>query len=471
MKIKKPVMRSVYRGGLILFCLAVLLLAASPAYAGEDLYRELSRASRDSDLVLYRALNEEGRLLDWESADAVEFEGNLRFLEAEKAAPDEELSGLYLVRRLDGELFILSLPSQAEQELTGTIDFYSSLDNVLGDKLVFKGLLAEGTVLGESYTFIRFTEKPSQLLLDRIFKTSIMFMFFFVMLGMGLTLTLKDFVLVFKNPKGIAVGIVLQWIVMPFVALAMAYAFGFYQNFPFIYAGLILICACPGGVTSNLMTYYAKGDLALSVSLTSISTVLALFFTPIILTLFSANIPDINVPAGLIVQTIIGLVLIPLILGMSIRRKWQAFADKATPFFSALGVFALLMVIGVGIITNAEKFADTERYSFLFYLMVIMLSILGMLIAVGVAKLFRINNFQSRAVSVEVGLRNSTLAVTIALLIQDLMGDFYSSMFVTTAIYGITMYMTGFLMIALYKKILPLDDRALEPEGAVTGKT
>jgi hypothetical protein len=201
MKIKKPVMRSVYRGGLILFCLAVLLLAASPAYAGEDLYRELSRASRDSDLVLYRALNEEGRLLDWESADAVEFEGNLRFLEAEKAAPDEELSGLYLVRRLDGELFILSLPSQAEQELTGTIDFYSSLDNVLGDKLVFKGLLAEGTVLGESYTFIRFTEKPSQLLLDRIFKTSIMFMFFFVMLGMGLTLALKDFVLVFKNRR------------------------------------------------------------------------------------------------------------------------------------------------------------------------------------------------------------------------------------------------------------------------------
>ena len=83
---------------------------------------------------------------------------------------------------------------------------------------------------------------------------------------------------------------------------------------------MVLICACPGGVTSNLMTYYAKGDLALSVSLTSISTVLALFFTPFVLTLFCSNIPDINVPADLIVQTIIGLVLVPLILGMLIRN-------------------------------------------------------------------------------------------------------------------------------------------------------
>ena len=160
-------------------------------------------------------------------------------------------------------------------------------------------------------------------------------------------------------------------------------------------------------------------------------------------------------------QTIIGLVLVPLILGMLIRKKWQTFAQKAMPFFSALGVLALLLVIGVGIITNAEKFADTERYSFLFYVMVVFLSILGMLLTLGVSRLFRIENVQSRAISIEVGLRNSTLAVTITLLIQDLMGDFYSSMFVTTAIYGITMYLTGFLMIVLYKYLLPLgvDDK------------
>ena len=106
---------------------------------------------------------------------------------------------------------------------------------------------------------------------------------------------------------------------------------------------------------------------------------------------------------------------------------------------------------------NVEKFADTQRYSLTFYIMVVSLSIVGMLLAAFFPKLFRIDHYQTRAISMEVGLRNSTLAVTIALLIQDLMGDFYSSMFVTTAIYGITMYITGFLMILLYKKILPLD--------------
>jgi BASS family bile acid:Na+ symporter len=211
------------------------------------------------------------------------------------------------------------------------------------------------------------------------------------------------------------------------------------------------------------MTYYAKGDLALSVSLTSVSTFLALFFTPLILTVLCTNIPDINIPTGLIAQTIIGLVIVPLIIGMSIRQKWLSFAVKATPFFSALGVFALLMVIGVGVYTNVEKFADTQRYSLTFYIMVVSLSLLGMLLAAFFPKLFRIENYQTRAISMEVGLRNSTLAVTIALLIQDLMGDFYSSMFVTTAIYGITMYATGFLMILLYKKILPLD-KDLNPD-------
>ena len=444
------------------FILILLLLSVSTAYAGEDLYRQVSKAAREGNIEFLQQLQETGRGIDWEEAAETEFEGNLRLLEAEGLETIGDVSGVYLVRELDGTLHIMSPPEPEELLLTEADAYYSNLDDMLGDKLVFKGLVSRALVDGEEYSFIRFTDQPRQLLLDRVFKISIMFMFFFVMLGMGLTLTVNDFVLVAKKPKGILIGLFLQWLLMPLLALGMAYLLGFYHSFPFIYAGLVLICACPGGVTSNLMTYYAKGDLALSVSLTSISTVLALFFTPFILTLFSANIPDIEVPAGLIVQTIIGLVLIPLVLGMSIRRKWLEFATRATPFFSALGVFALLMVITVGIITNAEKFADTERYSLLFYIMVVSLSIIGMLMAAVIPKFLRIVNYQSRAISMEVGLRNSTLAVTIALLIQDLMGDFYSSMFVTTAIYGITMYITGFLMIMLYKKLLPLDTELSE---------
>jgi BASS family bile acid:Na+ symporter len=145
--------------------------------------------------------------------------------------------------------------------------------------------------------------------------------------------------------------------------------------------------------------------LALSISLTSISTLLALFLTPLIMTVLCSNIPDINIPTGLIVQTIIVLVIVPLILGMSIRHKWLNFALKTTPFFSALGVIALLLVIGVGLYTNIEKFAETHRYSVIFYIMVVSLSVMGMLLAAFVPNLFRIENYQTRAISVEVGLR------------------------------------------------------------------
>jgi BASS family bile acid:Na+ symporter len=112
-----------------------------------------------------------------------------------------------------------------------------------------------------------------------------------------------------------------------------------------------------------------------------------------------------GIPTGLIVQTIIVLVIVPLILGMSIRHKWLNFALKTTPFFSALGVIALLLVIGVGLYTNIEKFAETHRYSVIFYIMVVSLSVMGMLLAPFVPKLFRIENYQTRAISVEVGLR------------------------------------------------------------------
>ncbi len=450
--------------GMLLLCWIMLFLVLAPgtAAAGEDLYREVSAAARQNDVDYLENLLSAGQAADWENAREVDFEGNLRLLETEGLEPLEGVSGIYLVRELDGTLHLMAPPPAEELEATGTFEYYSGLEDVLGDKLIFQALVTEAQVDGDSYSFIRFTEAPQQLLLDQIFKTSIMFMFFFVMLGMGLTLTIADFVRVVKKPRGIMIGLFLQWLLMPFLALGMAYLLGFYQAFPFIYAGLVLICACPGGVTSNLMTYYTRGDLALSVSLTSVSTVLALFFTPFILTVFSANIPDIQVPTGLIVQTIIGLVLVPLVIGMSIRRRWLAFAERATPFFSLLGVVALLLVIGVGFYTNIEKISDTERYSFLFYFMVVMLSIIGMSLAVFIPRFFGINTFQSRAISMEVGLRNSTLAVTIALLIQDLMGDFYSSMFVTTAIYGITMYITGFLMILLYKRLLPLESE--EPE-------
>jgi len=452
---------------IIMVTVLLLLLLITPVSAkestqdkGEELYTRLSQAATDGDSDFLSRLAMLGEKADWTNASEISFDGNLRLL----SVTGQE-KGQYLVRNLDGSLYLLSIPLTPDTEAV-----YDGIDKMTGDKLEFVGLLTSADLDGESYTFIRFTKAPNQLLLDRVFKVATVFMFFFIMLGMGMNLTFQEFMLVFKKPKGIIIGIILQWLVMPFMALGIAYIFGYYQHYPFIYAGMILICACPGGVTSNLMTYYAKGDLALSVSLTSISTVLSLLFTPLILTAFCNNIPNVKVPADLIVQTITLLVLVPLILGLLIRRKWEKFSKKVTPFFSALGVFALAMIIGVGLYTNFEKLADTQRYSALFYVMVILLSLLGMLGTLGLAKLLRLNNPQARAISVEVGCRNSTLAVTLALLIQDLMGDYFSSMFVTTAIYGITMYPICFLMIALFKYLLPIktQDSVQSPSKTVS---
>jgi len=243
---------------------------------------------------------------------------------------------------------------------------------------------------------------------------------------------------------------------MPLMAMLLGRVLGFYEAYPFIFVGMILITAIPGGVTSNLMTYYAKGDLALSISLTSFSTVLSIVFTPLLLAFYCADMPEVVIPVKIVVQTILILVIIPLIVGMSVRAKWPTFAKKATPFFSALGIIALLFLIIAGVLSNLNMFADTARYGFKFYSTVFAMTMLGMILGIVFSKLIGINNYQTRAISLETGLRNSALAMTISLLIQDTMGDFYSSMFVTSGIFGLTMYVAGIIAIFMYKPLLPL---------------
>ena len=224
-----------------------------------------------------------------------------------------------------------------------------------------------------------------------------------------------------------------------------------------LYVGMILITATPGGVTSNLMTHYAKGDVALSVSLTSISTVLSIFFLPLLLNAYCSNIPQVKVPTNTIALTIIILVIIPLGIGMVFRKLSETLAKKFIPVFSLLGIVALLFLIVAGVLSNLEGFADTHRHGFLFYTMVFLLTFSGMVIGGIVPALFKVINFQVRAISLETGLRNASLAITITLLIQDSMGDFHSSMFYVSGMFGISMYIAGLIAIKIYPKIFPIE--------------
>jgi BASS family bile acid:Na+ symporter len=369
-------------------------------------------------------------------------------------------SWVYLVRKLSGDLLILSVPENIDQ--LDSSSPYFNLDSAFESKTLFKLKTMEKTIAGETYTFAQLVEMPEQLLMDRLFKICIILMLFFVMVGMGMTLTYADFALVFSKPRGIIIGQILVFGLMPLLAMIFGRIMGFYENYPFIFVGLILITATPGGVTSNLMTYYGKGDLALSISMTSFSTVFSLIFTPLLLSFYCANMPEIIIPVKVVIQTIMILVIIPLIVGMLFRWKWSSAAKKATPFFSALGIIALLVLIIAGILSNLNIFVDTARYGFAFYSVIFALTLVGMMLGIVFSKIFGIDNFQARAISIETGLRNSALAMTLALLLQDSMGDFFSSMFVTAGIFGLVMYVSGIISIYLYQYILPVETKSLE---------
>ncbi len=131
-----------------------------------------------------------------------------------------------------------------------------------------------------------------------------------------------------------------------------------------------------------------------------------------------------------------------------------------------MGIVALLALIIAGVWSNLHVFTDTDRYGVKFYTTVFALTFLGMVSGIVFSKMIGINNYQTRAISLETGLRNSALAMTIALLIQDAMGDFYSSMFVTSGLFGLIMYVAGIIAIFMYKPLLPLEKSEVKGQAA-----
>lgn len=458
---KGRVSRGIFLLFLVFFIGMTGFSVSAEVIPGEAVYKKLTAAvSGEMESTLMVDLKEASSEIDWNDAVETQFVGNLRYVgDQAKTGP-----GLYLLRKLTGELMILHLPEDF-QELTADSDSpYAGLQAAFESKMSFTVKTDEKTVDGQVFQFAQLILTPEQLLMDRLFKISIILMLFFVMVGMGMTLTTKDFALVFTKPRGIFIGQVLQFGLMPLMAMVLGHLLGFYEEYPFIFVGLILITAIPGGVTSNLMTYYAKGDLALSISLTSFSTVLSIIFTPLLLALYCANMPEITIPVKVVIQTIMVLVIVPLIVGMSVRGKWPKAAEKATPFFSALGIIALLVLIIAGVLNNLNIFVDTTRYGVKFYFTIFTITMLGMLFGLFISKALGINNYQTRAISLETGLRNSALAMTIALLIQDSMGDFFSSMFVTSGIFGLVMYLAGLISIYLFPRFLPVEPEAEDKE-------
>ncbi|HOO72967.1 MAG TPA: bile acid:sodium symporter family protein [Spirochaetota bacterium] len=421
-------------------CAGIARAGVSP---GEDLYRFLSKkimADRDSAFIENLAVK--SRDSDWPSAKKIELTGNLRIL----AVRDADDSGaLFFIRGGSGDMYIVSRPETGGP----TRDEYESMSK---NRMIFTLETVNGEHEGRAYTFARIAGEPKGILLDRMFKVLIVLMLFFVMVGMGLTLKISDFTLVFSRPLAIILGIVLLYGIMPLAALGLSHLFGYYHAYPYIYLGLILAAATPAAVTSNLLTHFSKGDLALSISLTSISTILALFSMPLLLSLYGKTASGATVPAMLIAQTIIVLVIVPLAVGMTIRARFEKVAVKASPVFSAMGLITVIFIIVTGVIANINVLADTERYNLRFYLAPMILAAIGIILGFAVARIFRLSVKQVRSLSFETGMRNSALALTIAILIQDQIGDFYSSLFMVNGVYGIAMYVPALIAVQLFRR-------------------
>lgn len=415
--------------------------AGEASSRGEKLYQYLSqKIITEGNASFVEGLDARSRGLDWSGARTTEVTGNLRILK-----PKASDRALYFIRDAGGAMYILSPPADGGPSP-------EKLEKMTENRMSFTLETIAGDHEGRSYLFARLTGEPKASLFDRIFKTSIVLMLFFVMVGMGLTLKISDFTLVFRRPRGIVIGVVLQYGLMPLIALALSHLFGYYHAYPFIFMGLILATASPAGVTSNLMTQFAKGDLALSISLTSISTILALFCTPLLLSLYGNTGSGASVPAGLIAQTIVVLVIIPLAVGMTVRARSEALATKVAPLFSVLGIVTVLFIMVTGVAGNITALADTERYGVSFYFVPLILAVTGMAVAVVAAKFFRMPSRQVRSLAFETGVRNSALSMTLAILIQDQIGDFYSSLFIVNGVYGLEMYIAGLLFVFFFRK-------------------
>ena len=227
-----------------------------------------------------------------------------------------------------------------------------------------------------------------------------------VMFGMGITLTFNDFSEVVKHPKSVIVGVVGQFVIMPAIAFALAKLFVLPTD---LAVGVILVGACPGGTSSNVMTYLAKGNTALSVACTTISTLLAPLLTPIIFYVLASQWIDID--ASAMFASVLKMVLFPIFLGLVIRALFKKQMAQISQTMPLVSVIAIVLILAAVVAGSKDKIIDS---GLLIFGVVVLHNCLGYLIGFIAAKALRLNNYDSKAIAIEVGMQNSGLGAALA---------------------------------------------------------
>lgn len=227
-----------------------------------------------------------------------------------------------------------------------------------------------------------------------------------VMFGMGLTLKLEDFKLVFTRPKDILIGCVAQFTVMPLLAFALGKIFGLDAA---LLAGVILVGTCPGGTSSNVITYLSKGDVALSVGMTSVNTLLAPLLTPAITYLLLRTTVTVD-PVSMFLS-IIKVVIIPIALGFVINKLFGKVTQKLVKVLPTISVIAICLIVAAVVSHNSEKIMTTGLVVFA---VVILHNLLGYACGFGIGRLLHMSVPKTKALSIEIGMQNSGLATSLA---------------------------------------------------------
>ena len=261
-----------------------------------------------------------------------------------------------------------------------------------------------------------------------------------VMFGMGLTMKPRDFALVFKRPKDILVGTAAQFIIMPALAFGLSKLF---QLDPALTAGVVLVGTCPGGTSSNVITYLSKGDVALSVGMTSVNTLLAPLLTPAITWLLLQTTVRVDVWA--MFWSIIQVIIIPVALGFVINRFFGKFTEKAVAVLPSVSTVAICLIIAAVVSHNAEKIYTS---GVLVFAVVILHNLLGYAGGFGLGKLLKMPPEKVKALSIEVGMQNSGLATSLA-------ATAFSSLAMATvpgAIFSVWHNISGAILANVYRR-------------------
>ncbi len=267
-----------------------------------------------------------------------------------------------------------------------------------------------------------------------------------MMLGMGLSLVPEDFQRVRKYPKAVTIGLISQLVFLPIIGFAIAKVVPMQ---PAIAMGLIIVALCPGGVSSNIITFLAKGDVALSVTLTAVTSVITVFTIPALANLalqhFMGETAAIALPIGSTILQIFLITLLPIGLGMSLRQMFPELSLRLEKVTNRLAIALLAAIIFLLIVREWNRLPG---FIVQVGVGVVLLNTLSMLAGFSISKLFKLNTPQQICIAIEVGIQNGTLAIAIT---AGLLNN--PDMAVPAAIYSLFMSLTGLIVIAYGRKL------------------